>query len=256
MIIDGSPQGKTAFWSEPLLTDGPGGEKKWRGEPLFPPEVINRAAKELYSKGIQVFSHCNGDAAIDMMIDAAREAGVTAADDARTVIIHSQFMRPDQLDAYVELGFTPSFFTTHAFYWGDVHIQNAGKERADFISPMASAQKKGIRFSNHSDFSVTPIDPIRMAWSAVSRTSRTGQVLGIEERVDMWTSLKALTIDAAWQIREEDIKGTIAPGKLADLVILDANPMDVDTVDVDKVLDIKVVETLKEGKTVYKREAA
>ncbi len=253
MIVDGSPQGKTAFWSEPLLTDGPGGEKNWRGEPLFPPEVINRAAKELYDKGIQVFTHCNGDAAIDMMIDAARAAGVTAADDARTVIIHSQFMRPDQLDAYVELGFTPSFFTVHAFYWGDVHIANTGKERSDFISPMVAAQKKGIRFTNHSDFSVTPMEPMRMAWSAVARTSRTGQILGPDQRVDMWTSLKALTIDAAWQIREDDSKGSIAPGKLADLVILDGNPM---TVTLDDVLNIQVVETFKEGNSVYRQEMA
>jgi len=252
MLIDGSPQGKTAFWSEPLLTEGPGGEKNWRGEPLFPPEVINQMAKELYDKGIQIFTHCNGDAAIDMMIDAARAAEVTADQDHRTVIIHSQFMRPDQLDAYKELGFTPSFFTVHAFYWGDVHIANTGPERASFISPMASAGKKGVRFSNHSDFSVTPMDPMRMAWSAVSRTSRTGQVLGPDERVERWTSLKALTIEAAWQIHEEDAKGSIAPGKLADLVILDGNPL---TVDLDQILDIQVIETFKEGNTVYKREA-
>ena len=83
MVLDGSPQGKTAFWTKPLLTPGPGGEKNWRGQPLFPAEVVNKAAKELYDKGIQVFSHCNGDAAIDMMIDAARAAGVKAGDDCR-----------------------------------------------------------------------------------------------------------------------------------------------------------------------------
>ncbi|MBW4467448.1 MAG: amidohydrolase [Pegethrix bostrychoides GSE-TBD4-15B] len=250
--LDGSPQGKTAFWSQPLLTDGPGGEKNWRGQPLFPPEVVNKFVKEIYDKGIPIFCHCNGDAAIDMMIDAAEAAGVTADQDRRTVIIHSQFQRPDQLDRYVELGFSPSYFTTHTFFWGKTHVENTGKERAYFISPMASAMGKGLRCSNHSDFSVTPMDPMRMAWSTVTRQSREGEIIGPDERVDVWLALKALTIEAAWQIREEDSKGTIEVGKLADLVILDGNPL---TVATDQILNIKVIETMKEGVKVYPKAA-
>jgi predicted amidohydrolase YtcJ len=253
MALDGSPQGKTAFWSKPLLTPGPGGEANWRGQPLFPPELVNKAAKELYDKGIQVFSHCNGDAAIDMMIDAARAAGVKAADDRLTVIIHSQFMRPDQLDSYAELGFSPSFFTVHAFFWGTIHTENLGKERAFFLSPMASAIKRGLHCSNHNDFSVTPVEPMRMVWTAVARQSREETIIGPDERVDRWQALKAITTEAAWQIREENQKGTIQAGKLADLVILDGNPL---TVDTGKIVDIKAVETFKEGKSVYKRAAA
>jgi predicted amidohydrolase YtcJ len=251
--MDGSPQGKTAFWTKPLLTPGPGGEKNWRGQPLFPPEMVNKALKELWDKGIQAFVHANGDAAIDMMIDAARLAGVKASQDRRTVIIHSQCMRPDHLGAYAELGFSPSFFTMHTFFWGEEHVTNLGDERASFISPMKSALAKGLVCSNHTDFSVCPMDPMRVMWSAVTRQSRGGKVIGPNERIDRWESLKALTINAAWQIREEDTKGTIAAGKLADLVILDGNPM---TVPVDKILDIKAVETFKEGKSVYKAAVA
>ncbi len=250
LTLDGSPQGKTAFWTQPLLTPGPGGEENWRGEPLFPPELINRATKELYDKGIQVFAHCNGDAAIDMMIDAARAAGVKAEDDRRTVIIHSQFQRPDQLDSYVELGFSPSYFTAHTFFWGKVHVENAGKERAYFISPMASAIKKGLHCSNHNDFSVTPMEPMRMVWSAVTRLSREGEVIGPDERIGVWAAFKAITIESAWQIREEDSKGTIEPGKLADLVILDGDPL---TVELDHILNIQTIETFKEGVSVYKK---
>jgi len=251
--LDGSPQGKTAFWSKPLLTKGPGGEDNWRGQPLFPPEVVNKAIKEIVDKGVQVFSHCNGDAAIDMMIDAARAAGVKAAQDRRTVIIHSQCMRPDQLEAYAELGFSPSFFTMHTFFWGEEHLANLGQERASFISPMKSAIAKGLVCSNHTDFSVCPMDPMRVMWTAVTRQSRGGKVIGPNERIDRWESLKALTINAAWQIREEKEKGTIDAGKLADLVILDGNPL---TVETDKILDIKALETFKEGRSVYKRKAA
>jgi predicted amidohydrolase YtcJ len=247
-IVDGSPQGKTAYWTEPLLTPGPNGEADWRGQPVFPAELIAQMVKEIADAGIQIFCHCNGDAAIDVMIDACRAAGMTAADDRRTVIIHSQFMRPEQLDDYVELGLSPSFFTVHAFFWGDVHVENLGRERAYFLSPMASAVAKGLHCSNHNDFSVTPIEPMRMVWSAVARESRSGEVIGPNERVDAWQALKALTTEAAWQIREEDDKGTLAPGKLADLVILDGDPT---TVPTDDILNIAVLETFKEGARVY-----
>lgn len=248
--MDGSPQGKTAFWSLPLLTKGPGGEDNWRGQPLFPPEQVNHALKEVYDKGIQLFVHANGDAAIDMMIDAARAAGVTADQDRRTVIIHSQCMRPDQLPDYATLGFSPSFFTMHTFFWGEEHVANLGEERASFLSPMQSAIAHGLVCSNHTDFTVCPMDPMRVMWSAVTRQSRGGKVIGPDERIDRWASLKALTTNAAWQLHEEDLKGMIRPGMLADLVILDANPL---TVETDAILDIKAVETFKEGKSVYQR---
>ena len=161
--------------------------------------------------------------------------------------------RPDQLDSYVELGITPSFFTAHTFFWGDIHLENLGQERAFFLSPMKSAQGKGIRFSNHNDFSVTPLEPMRMTQTAMDRLSRKGVVIGPDERVDVWTALKALTVDAAFQIREEKEKGTLEPGKLADLVILEADPT---TTDVEKISDIEVIETFKEGKSVYKKKAA
>ena len=196
---DGSPQGKTAFWSKPLLTPGPGGEQNWRGQPLFPPEIVNKVVAEFNNKGIQIFAHCNGDAAIDMMIDAVRAAGIAADQDRRTIIIHSQFMRPDHLDAFVEFGLSPSYFTEHCYFWGDVHVENTGEERAFFISPMASTKAKGIRFSNHNDFSVTPMEPMRQMWSAMTRLSRSGKIIGPNERVDAMTALKAMTIDAAWR---------------------------------------------------------
>jgi len=252
MVLDGSPQGKTAFWTEPLLTGGPEGEEDYVGAPVVPPEMVTAAVAEFVDKGIQVFAHANGDAAIDMIIDALRAAGVTAADGRRDVVIHSQFVRPDQLDAYAELGMTPSFFTSHTFFWGDVHVENTGPERAGFISPVAAAYERGLRCSNHSDFSVTPIDPFLMMQTAILRRSRAGVVLGPDQRVDALTALRTLTIDAAWQIFEEDIKGSIAPGKLADLVIVDRNPLEVDP---EEMLELQVIETFKEGASVYRRPA-
>ena len=247
-VIDGSPQGKTAYWTKPLLTSGPSGEKDWCGQPTLPAEVLKKGITDVHAKGIQIFTHANGDAAIDIVIEGIREAGAHAGDDARPVVIHSQCMRPDQLGSYAELGISPSFFTLHTFFWGDEHLANLGPERAGFLSPMHSAIGMGLHCSNHTDFSVTPMEPMRVLWSSIKRTSKKGTSIGPDERVGIWDALRAITIEAAWQIREEDLKGTIEPGKLADLVILDADPT---TVDTDALLTISVVETLKAGRAVY-----
>ncbi len=248
IVGDGSPQGKTAFWTKPLLTPGPSGEKDWCGEPNVSLEETKNVVQIAYDNGIQVLMHCNGDATIDMLLEAHEAAGSPRG--KRTVVVHSQFVRPDQLDKYVTYGLIPSFFTNHTFFWGDVHVENLGKERAYFMSPTRSAKARGIRFSNHSDFAVTPLNPMFILWSSVNRVSRSGQVIGPDERISAHDGLRALTIDAAYQYGEEASKGSIVTGKLADLAILDSNPTKVDAA---KIKDIKVNETIKGGKTVYKR---
>lgn len=250
IVLDGSPQGKTAFWTEPLLTPGPNGEENWRGEPLLPPEIVYETYKSSSERHIPVFAHANGDAAIDMVIEAAEAAGITADDNSRNVVVHSNLMRPDQLDDYARLGLLPSFFTVHSFFWGDTHLKNLGEERAFFLSPLKSAQEKGILFTNHNDFSVTPMDPMFMVWTAVHRISRNGVVIGPDQRVDVWTALKAITINAAYQYFEEDTKGSLEVGKLADMVVLSENPL---TIDPMKIRDITIEETFKEGQSVYRR---
>ena len=167
---DGSPQGKTAYVTTPYLTGGPGGQPGWRGETTQPKEEFLRQVKQALDAGMQVFVHANGDATIDQVIEAVEEAGITAADDRRTVVVHSQFQRPDQLDHYVRLGLSPSYFTNHAFFWGDVHVRNIGPEKAAFISPIRAAKAKGIVFSNHTDFNVTPLDPFFVIWTAMARS--------------------------------------------------------------------------------------
>jgi predicted amidohydrolase YtcJ len=247
-LADGSPQGKTAFFTEPLLTGGPGGEEDWRGEPILPFEAYESMFMQVHERGWRSYTHGNGDAAIDFAIQAHRKAGITAADDLRNVVIHSQFVRPDQLDSYVELGISPSFFSNHAFFWGDVHWENLGEERASFLSPLNAAAKKGIRYSNHTDYIVTPLDPMFLVWTAVNRTSRSGRVIGPDERVSPLQAIKAMTLDAAWQYKEEDSKGSIEVGKLADLVVLSASPLDVAP---NEIRDIQVKATYKEGRQVF-----
>ena len=248
IVGDGSPQMKTAFFTRPYLTGGPSGEADWRGQPNVTLDSLKYLVRLAYDHNVQVEYHANGDAAIDRLLEAHEAAG--APQGVRTTVIHSQFVRPDQLDRYVEYGFLPSFFTNHAFFWGDLHVKNLGEARASSLSPMKTARAKGLRASNHTDASVTPADPLLTIWTAVNRTSRSGKVIGPAERVTPLDALKATTIDAAYQYFEESTKGSIQVGKLADLVILTDNPL---TIDPARILDIRVLETIKEGKTVYRR---
>lgn len=251
VTTDGSPQGKTALMNEPYLTEVPGCQGYCRGISVVTSEQLDHIVKAVYSAGVQLYVHCNGDAAIDMLLgahsEAVRELGLDSKQ-LRTVVIHSQFMRPDLVEAYKMYGIIPSYFTNHTFYWGDVHMRNMGPERTKFISPLYSSTEAGIMYTNHSDYPITPLDPMFIAWSAVERTSRSGVTIGSEERVTIYEAIKAMTINAAYQYKEEDKKGTLEPGKMADMVILSQNPLQINPTNLT---NIEVLETIKEGHTIF-----
>jgi hypothetical protein len=165
-------------------------------------------------------------------------------------MIHSQTVREDQLDAMKELGIIPSFFGMHTYYWGDWHRDSVlGPERAARISPAASALKRGMIYTQHHDAPVALPSSMMILASQVNRTTRSGQVLGAEQRVSVIDALKSITINAAYQYFEENTKGSLEPGKLADFVVLDKNPLEVQPM---AIKDIKVIETIKEGQTIYR----
>ncbi len=248
VIGDGSPQGRTAWFTHPMHVAGPGGEQDWSGVAFIPDADYAAILARVLAAGVPLWTHANGDAAIDMVIRAHERAGVNRDDDRRHVVVHSQFVRPDQLDAYARLGLAASFFSNHAFYWGDVHLRNLGPGRARFLSPLASAHARGVRYSNHSDYAVTPLDPAMILWTAVNRLTRSGVVVGPDERVPVERALAALTIDASWIYREEDDKGSLAVGKRADFAILDRDPL---ATDPQRLRELRVVATVKDGKLVW-----
>ncbi len=250
ITLDGSIQGKTAYFTTPYLTGGPGGEKNWAGEPGFPVEAGRAFVKRIYDLGLPLNIHANGDAAIDMALQAHELAAAgDLTKDRHVTVIHSQMVRPDQLEKFVTYKFTPSFFTAHAYYFADTHILNRGQAQTFFLSPMRTTIDMGLRPTNHTDFVVTPLDQLFLMWTAVNRVSRSGVVIGADQRITPLEALKAITINAAYQYQEEASKGSLESGKLADLVILDKNPLKVDPM---MIKGIKVVETIKEGKTIYK----
>jgi hypothetical protein len=250
ITADGSPQGKTAFLTEPYVHALEGQKKDYRGYSTVTQEELDRWFDAAYQNDLQLIVHCNGDAAADMMILAARKAqSKHGRKDLRPVMIHAQMIRHDQVDAMAELGIVPSFFTAHTYYWGDWHInETVGRNRAFGMSPCAYALKKGLRFTNHTDASIVPPNHLDAMWTAVNRVSRTAVVVGPDERISALDALKAVTINAAYQYFEEKKKGSLEIGKLADLVILDKDPL---TVPPMTIKDIKVLETIKEGKTIY-----
>jgi predicted amidohydrolase YtcJ len=230
LVGDGSIQGYTGYLSEPyhVLGDHPDG---YRGYPNIDENTMRSHVEKLHCAGYQVAVHGNGDAAIDQFLDAW-EAALQACpdDDRRPILVHAQMSRPDQLARMQRLGVAPTFFSAHVYYWGDRHRDIfLGPERAARISPAASAAELGIRFTTHLDTPVVPIDSRLQLWTPVARETSSGQLLGPDERISAEQSLRAMTIEAAWQLHLEDEIGSIEPGKKADLVILSADPLEPST---------------------------
>lgn len=252
LSFDGSPQGKTAWFTTPYFVAPPGKPAQYRGYPAFAdPRAAQALVDTAYRHHWPLLVHANGDAAIDALIADVRAAQKSyPGGDRRTVLIHGQYLRADQIPALKALGIFPSLFPMHSYYWGDWHRQSvAGPVRAAFISPTRAVEHAGMKFSIHHDAPVTFPNAMRVFDSAVNRTTRSGVVLGPDQRIAPMTALKAMTLWPAFQHFEEAQKGSIEPGKLADLVILSDNPLAVPRA---KIKDIRVLETIKAGKTIYR----
>ena len=250
MIADGSIQGYTGYLREPYRIP-PGDDPFYRGYPRIPRDELIERVQRYHGAGLQLAIHGNGDASIDDILDAIELAQAESPRaDARHIIIHAQMARDDQLDRMKRLGVLPSFFSLHTFYWGDRHRRIfMGPERAARISPAKSALARGVRFTIHCDAPVVPMEPLRLVWAAVNRKTRSDFTLGEAERISPMQALAAVTIDAAWQHFEEDVKGSLEPGKLADFVILSRSPLD----DPETIDEIEVIETVIGGRTEYRR---
>jgi len=249
ILHDGSLQGLTGYLTAPYQTQ-PEGRSDYAGYPSRSREKLVEMVKAYHRAGYQIAIHANGDAAIDDVLFAYRAAQRDfPRPDSRHRIEHCQTPREDQLDQIKELGITPSFFVGHVYYWGDRHESIfLGPERASRISPLGSALARGIRFTIHNDTPVTPVDPLLLVWCSVNRLTKAGQTLGPEQRIGTFAALRAVTLDAAWQNFEENSKGSIEVGKLADFVVLGENPM---TAEPTRLKDIRILKTIVSGETCY-----
>lgn len=250
-MLDGSPQGKTAWLSHPYHVPPEGQDADYRGYGQVDSGVLTEKLTALYEKGVHVLAHANGDAASEQLVTAAETAAAAHPGDHRTVMIHAQTVRDDQLDRMKVLGMIPSYFAAHSFYWGDWHRDSVlGLERSYRISPAASTVERDMPFTVHNDAPVVPPDMMRLVWATVNRRTRTGDILGPDQRVDVMDALRAVTIHAAYQNFEEDTKGSLEVGKFADLVILAEDPR---AVEPDHLKDIAISATVFRGKTVFEK---
>ena len=247
-VLDGSPQGRTAWLTEPYTEGPPGAPADYVAYPIVDPQHYLDFSKKLIQAEIPFLAHANGDAAIDLMIEGIDQATPDGERDHRSVAIHAQLTREDQLDEMKRLGIVPSYFAAHPYFWGDWHRVSFGDERASRISPLRSTQDRNIPFSIHNDAPVVPPDMLRLIQIAVQRETRSGHVLGPDQRISVEDAIHAVTLGSAYQYFEEDRKGSITPGKRADLVILSQDPR---TVDPSTLHEIDVVETMARGQTVY-----
>ncbi len=254
LTIDGSPQGFTALRDRPYYDPVGDYPEGYAGYAAVTQEQVQDAVSWCYEHGIQVIVHANGEGAMDMLIEALEAAQSKYGDPGnRPVLIHGQFIREDQVDTFKRLGVFPSLFPMHTFYWGDWHREHTvGPERAKNISPTGWLVDRGMMFGTHHDAPVAFPDSMRVLSATVTRRTRSGFVLGPEQRVDVMTALKAMTLWPAWQHFEEDQKGSIKIGKKADFVILSEDPT---AVDPDSLADIDVLVTVKDDAVVFEREA-
>jgi len=253
IVLDGGSPGRTAFLREPYH-EQLSGEEGYRGYPSIEEQSeIDRLVTGYYEAGVPVIIHALGDASVDQAIAAvaAAEAAVPGTN-RRTQLIHLQQVQEDQFDQLKELDVTLTFQVAHNYYFGDFHHQVIyGPERTARLNPARSALDRGLSVTIHHDSPVHPVDQFMLIWTAVNRVTRSGRVIGPEQRIGVLEALKASTINAAFQLFEEEEKGSLETGKLADMVILDRNPL---TVDPMELKDVLIEETIKEGRTVFRAE--
>ena len=250
VTLDGSPQGRTAWRTEPYLIPPDGMPDDYSGYPAIPNDsVLSSVFEKGFKNNWQILTHTNGDAAVDQLIRTMKPLKEKYGNDGRRdVIIHGQYIREDQLNEAKEMKMIASLFPLHTFYWGDWHTQLIGDSLVQKISPVKTALNKGIDVTIHSDAPVALPNLMRVVWTAVSRTSRSDKIIGMSERLTTYEALKAITIWSAYQHYEENRKGSLERGKLADLVILDKNPL---KVNIEEIKDIQVLKTIKEGQIVF-----
>ena len=246
LFLDGSPQARTAWFSKPYE-----GEETYCGYPTMEDGVLEAQLRDVLSDGFQPIAHCNGDAAAEQFLKTLEKLngeGIPVAP-LRPVMIHAQTVRYDQLKRMKALGMMPSFFVGHCYFWGDTHLKNLG-DRGMRISPMRKALEEGLVCSIHQDSPVTEPDMLHSVWCAVNRITRSGVTIGEENKITPYQALIAATSGGAFSYFEENTKGILRAGAVADFVILDRDPTAVDPMEIK---DLQVLATLKNDSAIFCR---
>ena len=187
-----------------------------------------------HQAGLSMHCHCNGDEAVDVFLDALEKVqSICPRPDHRHTIHHCQLTRVEQYQRMAKLGACANIFSNHVYYWGDQHAKiTIGPDRAQRMDACRTAKETGVHFSMHSDAPITPISQLHSVWAAVNRLTSSGKVLGEYEKISVYDALYAVTLDTAYTLKMDHEIGSIEPGKLADLTVLEKDPFAVDPTEI------------------------
>ena len=246
--LDGSLD--TAWFTQPYTETPAGKTAPFSGYRQIPDEVLDAAFDKYWPTELQIHMHMNGDAAADQALKAITKAVKKhGMRDHRPVFVHATWLRVDQIDQIKRYGAIPSFLTAGIIPGGDAVVRLWGAERSAGAMASRTFLRSDLPFTFSHDAPVSPTPSILdLVDAGVNRLSGSGKVVGPDERIPPYHALRAVTAMAAYQLKEEKTKGTLEAGKLADLVVLDKNPLKVESTTIK---DIAVLETIKEGKTVF-----
>ena len=242
---DGSNQAFTGLQREPYLN------RDTTGLAYMRQEDINAAVVEGTARGGQMAMHGNGDAGIDSIIAAVEKARAEGIDVVRPRIEHCSIVQDDQVESLKRNEISCSFLIAHVLYWGEAFRDSVfGADKAEKLDRAGSFERAGIPYSLHSDFSVSVLSPLEMVEAAVTRNLFTepGQVLAPNERATIEGALRGVTSVPAWQLMSEHEIGSLEAGKLADFVVLAADPREVEP---GSLAEIDILETWINGNKVH-----
>jgi predicted amidohydrolase YtcJ len=244
IVGDGSPQQETAFQSQPYLNSSS------KGLPNYTAEQLNALVLGVKRSGWPVSIHCNGDASLQMALDAIESAyGASPPAEGINRIEHAPQVNADQLARMKQLGVQPSHLMNNVYYYGAAYRDEIlGAARAERFNPAKAFFDAGIPFSIHSDCPCSPVAPLREIGTAVTRICAIdGSVIGADQGVPLRAALRAMTIVAAQQCGLGEKTGSLAPGKYADLALLESDPLQTDP---SKLGDVKISETWVGGSKI------
>ena len=254
LYMDGSPYTGGAAFSEPYLNtdltlNRIGLKKNHRGSINFTEDSLLTTLTYYHTNNYQIAIHAQGEIAIQGILDAFTKILYEyPRSNHRHRIEHNALITKEQIAQAKQLGLTLSFFIDHIYYYGDQLEYIVGSKRAERFMPIQSAISAEHHTTIHTDNPATPIDPFRAISTAVTRKTKNDKfILGKDERISAYDALKAITINAAWQLFEEQNRGSITIGKSADLVILSHNPLE--TIN-KEIKNINVISTWIDGKQV------
>ena len=254
LYMDGSPYTGGAAFSEPYLNtdltlNRIGLKKNHRGSINFTEDSLLTTLTYYHTNNYQIAIHAQGEVAIQGILDAFTKILYKyPRSNHRHRIEHNALITKEQIAQAKKLGLTLSFFIDHIYYYGDQLEYIVGSKRAERFMPIQSAISAGHHSTIHTDNPATPVDPFRAISTAVTRKTKNDKfILGKDERISAYDALKAITINAAWQLFEEQNRGSITIGKSADLVILSHNPLETKN---KEIKNINVISTWIDGKQV------